>query len=127
MKISWRWLLVLGLLLTVTVAQARPRVVAVNSGPPPKPKPTAYWTVDAVDQETKTITVTKSDGKDSQKYKVNAATKITISGQPDKFENIQAGMKVENLSLSAGTLSVLAVVKPAKTDADSKKTANGQK
>ena len=63
----------------------------------------------------------------TQKYKVTASTKITINGQPDKFEGVQAGMKVENLSVSTGMLSALAVIKSSKTNADSKKAANAAK
>ena len=127
MKISLRWLLLVLVMLAVPFAQARQRVVGVNTGPAPKPKAVPFWTVDAVDQEGKSVTLTKSDGKDSQKYKVTASTKITINGQPDKFENVQAGMKVENLSVSSGMLSALAVIKSAKNGADSKKDANAAK
>ena len=127
MKISLRWLLLVLVVLAVPFAQARQRVVGVNTGPAPKPKAVPFWTVDAVDQEGKSVTLTKSDGKDSQKYKVTASTKITINGQPDKFEGVQAGMKVENLSVSTGMLSALAVIKSSKTNADSKKAANAAK
>ena len=124
MKISLRWLLLVLVMLAVPFAQARQRVVGVNTGPAPKPKAVPFWTVDAVDQEGKSVTLTKSDGKDSQKYKVTASTKITINGQPDKIENVAAGMKAENMMVSAGTLSALSLVKVKDTDSDGKKNKN---
>lgn len=107
-------LVVLSVCLCATQALAGKHTRIINAGnipPPPAPKALPYWTVEAVDQESKTITLTKSDGKDSEKYKVTAMTKITISGQPDKLENVQTGMKAENLTVSAGSLSALSLVK----------------
>ena len=128
-KVYWM-LLVLGLvcgLAPAALAKGGVRVVGRgnnNTLPAPTQKTTAYWTVDAIDQEAKSITLTKSDGKDSQKYKFSAMTKISINGQADKAENIQAGMKAENMMVSAGTLSTLSLVKVKDTDGDGKKNKN---
>ncbi|MCX7009819.1 MAG: hypothetical protein NTY53_21680, partial [Kiritimatiellaeota bacterium] len=80
MKTSWRWLVVLVVMLCATHASAAKHGRIINRGnnpPPPAPKAAPYWTVDTVDLEGKTVTLTKSDGKDSEKYKVTAMTKIT--------------------------------------------------
>lgn len=127
MKTTWQWLVILAVLLCATQAPAAKHVRVINKGnntpttPVPTPKTAPYWTVDAVDQEGKTVTLTKSDGKDSEKYKVTAMTKITINNQPDKLENMQAGMKVENMTVSTGTLSALALVTVKDADSGGKK------
>ena len=112
-------------MLVAQCALARPiRIVGSGDGsttPPPVLKPLPYWTVDAIDQPTKTLTLVKSDGKDTRKVKVTAMTKITINGQVDKWENVQTGMKAENMMVSAGTLSALALVKVKESDSSSKK------
>lgn len=118
------WMIALAMLVT-QCALARPiRIVGGGDGttPPPVLKPVPYWTVEAIDQPTKTLTLAKSDGKDSRKVKVTAMTKITINGQLDKWENVQTGMKAENMMVSAGTLSALALVKVKESDTGSKKS-----
>jgi hypothetical protein len=126
MKNALRVLWLIGLaVLVAQCALARPvRIVGNGDGittPPPVSKPVPYWTVDAIDQTTKTLTLVKSDGKDSRKVKVTAMTKITIDGQVDKLENVQTGMKAENMMVSAGTLSALALVKVKESDSSNKK------
>ena len=122
-------LLIVGLAVcTVQFAQARP-VRVINSGgngttSAPASKAVPFWTVDALDQEGKTVTLTKSDGKETQKYKLTAMTKITINGQPDKVENVQPGMKAENMMVSAGTLSALSLVKVKESEGGGKKNKN---
>ena len=124
MKMSWRWLAILAVLLCATQAPAAKHVRVIqaggNSTPLAKPKEVPYWTVDAVDLDGKSVTLIKSDGKDSEKYKVTALTKIIINGQPDKLENVQPGMKAVSTTLGAGSLSSLSVVK-SKESSDKKK------
>ena len=128
MKNVYRLLLVLGLVcsLAPNALAKRVKIIGTDNGntTAPTSKPTPYWTVDAIDLEGKTVTLTKSDGKETQKYKVSAFTKITINGQPDKIENVAAGMKAENMMVSAGTLSALSLVKVKDTDSDGKKNKN---
>jgi len=128
MKKSWRWLAMFLLVLFAVLPAEAKHVRGIHAGnntpPAPAPKVTPYWTVNAVDQEGKTITLAKSDGSDTEKYKLTTMTKIIINNQPDKLENIQTGMKAESMTVSAGTLSALSLVTVKETDAGGKKNKN---
>ena len=112
----------LALVFTAPCASARPRYGETESVvPPPTPNAVAYWTVDAMDQNAKTVTLIKNDGKNPQKCKVTAFTKITIDRHYDKFENVQKGMKVESSKIGAGMLSELDLVTIKESDPSGKK------
>ena len=112
----------LALVFTAPYALARQRYGETGSVlPPPAPNAVAYWTVDAIDQDAKTVTLVKNDGKNPQKCKVTAFTKITIDGHHDKLENVQNGMKVMNSKIGAGVLSELDLVTNKASEPSDKK------
>jgi hypothetical protein len=117
MKIPWR------LLLPLLLAWLAAPCVLAPPAPPPASVPATIpnwippaalpgaapsWRVRAVDQAAKTVTLT--NGKTLHTYKLVAMPKITINGQPGKLENVQKGMKVDTMTISSSSISVLALL-----------------
>ena len=82
-------------------------------------KAKVYAKISAVDAAKNTVTITDTDGKDTQ-YTVDRGTTISLDGKSVKFADITVGLRVD-INLSAGRLTRLEAATPPEDKPDKKK------
>ena len=82
-------------------------------------KPKVYTTISAVDAVKNTVTITDTDGKDTE-YTVGLGTIIYLDGKSVKLAALTVGLRAD-INLSGGKLTRLAATTPTDEKPDKKK------